>query len=831
MDSSIRNQPTADGTSINLEILASEKGLETAAECVSSTNETVRVNVFPAHLRETSLDIWLHSSTKEINDPISNGIVSSGGTMASLADGQISPFVDIELKKANVDDLLTELHKSRELVEERSLASERPSSPSSSKSFEVLAWLANQEQSSNEHQLRRLDSLDIEMDGHSTGRIMNKSNIQESCFHSSGSFPASEISQLNNAVQFDSENTVRCAQGQEFEMVNGCNSTCNENLRKESTSTSCLNQTLLKNILDAMETKLEAFRRTIKAELGGPDHPDSLPKWFLEYLEAEKLKENFESHAEQQATKIRLQNALTELETTRAEMVKVQKESVRNTAMDWTAITSLRNDLNRVQNELALKNSKHAEEISSFKKKNAATTHALEQSQTEASSLKSSLESSLAKNDSAVVQLAKAEGRLEVALDRENSLKLELKEHQLSALVKEKDDSYKHAEEISLLEETNAATILALEQTQTEASQLKSSLENSLLKNESDLMQLAKAESQLEEALGRENILKIELKKLQNELCAVTDEKDKKNEYLFCANSTCFGFRDFMPWSDIFNPENGYIKDDCVIPEHDIVVNKRAQFDKYVVRTCVESLNVYSLDIETQVIWNRKMDTFTSFWQFVIGTLIVCNLTVVSCEFSPKDVVYAVNCGGDYFKDRHGINYQSDKSSSGIASDFGKQFLVFGRVSQSDSVLYQTEKWNHDTFGYDLPLDGDGDYVLVLKFSEVYFNSPGAKVFGVLLNDRHTVISDLDIYEKVGKAVAHEEYVPFSVQNGKMNFNGESSTVYDSFRLDLLKGQSENPKINAFYLYKGDIKGLFGSRNPSWCPGTSPFRLLTIKGK
>ncbi|XP_065575493.1 malectin-like isoform X2 [Artemia franciscana] len=192
----------------------------------------------------------------------------------------------------------------------------------------------------------------------------------------------------------------------------------------------------------------------------------------------------------------------------------------------------------------------------------------------------------------------------------------------------------------------------------------------------------------------------------------------------------------------------------------------------------------------------KQMDTFTSFWPFVNGTLIVCNLTLDCEEFSPKDVVYAVNCGGDYFKDSHGINYQSDKSSSGIASDFGKQFLVFGRVSQSDSVLYQTEKYDHNTFGYDVPLDGDGDYVLVLKFSEVYWNSPGAKVFGVLLNNRHRVISDLDIYEKVGKAVAHDEYIPFSVQNGKMNFNGESSTVYDSFRLDFLKDTFGSFHIN-----------------------------------
>ncbi|KAK2703038.1 hypothetical protein QYM36_018433, partial [Artemia franciscana] len=170
MDSSIRNQPTADGTSINVEILAIEKDLETTAECVWSTNEAVRVDVFPPHLRETSFDISLHSSTKEITDSISNTIVSSGGTMATSADGQISSFVDMDLKQVDFD----ENHKSKQLFEEMPLALERPSSSSSSSSFEVLTWIVNQEQSSNKHQPKRLDSLDIEMDGYSAGRIMKK---------------------------------------------------------------------------------------------------------------------------------------------------------------------------------------------------------------------------------------------------------------------------------------------------------------------------------------------------------------------------------------------------------------------------------------------------------------------------------------------------------------------------------------------------------------------------------------------------------------------------------------------------------------------------------
>ena len=46
-------------------------------------------------------------------------------------------------------------------------------------------------------------------------------------------------------------------------------------------------------------------------------------------------------------------------------------------------------------------------------------------------------------------------------------------------------------------------------------------------------------------------------------------------------------------------------------------------------------------------------------------------------------------------------------------------------------------------------VDGDGDYLLVLKMSEVYFNAPNMKVFDVVLNGDLTVSSDLDIFEKV----------------------------------------------------------------------------------
>ena len=55
--------------------------------------------------------------------------------------------------------------------------------------------------------------------------------------------------------------------------------------------------------------------------------------------------------------------------------------------------------------------------------------------------------------------------------------------------------------------------------------------------------------------------------------------------------------------------------------------------------------------------------------------------------------------------------------------------MIIGRVAQQDQTLYQTERYHTATFGYDVPVPGDGWYTLVLKFSEVYFSQPSMKVY------------------------------------------------------------------------------------------------------
>lgn len=53
------------------------------------------------------------------------------------------------------------------------------------------------------------------------------------------------------------------------------------------------------------------------------------------------------------------------------------------------------------------------------------------------------------------------------------------------------------------------------------------------------------------------------------------------------------------------------------------------------------------------------------------------------------------------------------------------------RSNPEDQILYQTERYNEDTFGYEVPIKEEGDYVLVLKFAEVYFAQSQQKVGSV----------------------------------------------------------------------------------------------------
>ena len=114
-------------------------------------------------------------------------------------------------------------------------------------------------------------------------------------------------------------------------------------------------------------------------------------------------------------------------------------------------------------------------------------------------------------------------------------------------------------------------------------------------------------------------------------------------------------------------------------------------------------------------------------------------------------------------------------------------------------------RYNYDTFGYDIPLKEPGSYVLVLKFSEVYFRAKDQKVFDIAINNEY-VVENLDIFDKAGFEHGYDEYIEITAYNDFLMVN-EYKIPFNNqyFRLDFLKGTHDNPKINAFYLMRGTI--------------------------
>ncbi len=83
--------------------------------------------------------------------------------------------------------------------------------------------------------------------------------------------------------------------------------------------------------------------------------------------------------------------------------------------------------------------------------------------------------------------------------------------------------------------------------------------------------------------------------------------------------------------------------------------------------------------------------------------------------------------------------------------------------------VYQTERYGaNEGFKYLLPLNKDGLYALVLKFSEVYFTEPGQKIFDIKLGNE-AIVQDLDIFAKVeSRGMPYDEFIEFMVQGQKV---------------------------------------------------------------
>ena len=150
---------------------------------------------------------------------------------------------------------------------------------------------------------------------------------------------------------------------------------------------------------------------------------------------------------------------------------------------------------------------------------------------------------------------------------------------------------------------------------------------------------------------------------------------------------------------------------------------------------------------------------------------------VVTGSQSSTSTSFATNGGGgQYTSASSGIVYQADADFLGGT----KASTTAAVTGTSDPTLYQTERYGN--FSYNIPL-ANGNYNVTLKFAEIYWNGAGQRIFNVSTQGTQ-VISNLDIYSKVGKNSAYDVTIPVSVTNGVLNI--KFTTVVDNAKVSAI---------------------------------------------
>ena len=89
--------------------------------------------------------------------------------------------------------------------------------------------------------------------------------------------------------------------------------------------------------------------------------------------------------------------------------------------------------------------------------------------------------------------------------------------------------------------------------------------------------------------------------------------------------------------------------------------------------------------------------------------------------------------------------------------------------SQKDDQMYYSERNGPSNFGYFFPKLADGRYVFILNFVESHHDWSGQRIFNVNIGFS-PVITDIDIYSKVGKYRLYKVFIEFSLNKGIVYF-------------------------------------------------------------
>jgi chitodextrinase len=137
------------------------------------------------------------------------------------------------------------------------------------------------------------------------------------------------------------------------------------------------------------------------------------------------------------------------------------------------------------------------------------------------------------------------------------------------------------------------------------------------------------------------------------------------------------------------------------------------------------------------------------------------SVSATTPALAPGGTLTAIHVGGAEVTATDGTVYIADQYGSG-----GQTYLVTTAIANTaDDAIYQTQRYGN--FSYTIPAP-TGTYTVTLKFSEIYWDAAGLRVFNVQAEGQ-PIITNLDVFQQVGAYAAYDVSVPVMVSDGNLN--------------------------------------------------------------
>lgn len=158
-----------------------------------------------------------------------------------------------------------------------------------------------------------------------------------------------------------------------------------------------------------------------------------------------------------------------------------------------------------------------------------------------------------------------------------------------------------------------------------------------------------------------------------------------------------------------------------------------------------------------------------------------------------------INAGGDQYTDTEGNTWSADLGYWGNSLSYIVLTQIAGTTTQP---LYQSERFGADAaleYSFAVP---DGNYLITLKFAELYFTQPDLRVFDIAINGV-TVEAALDLVVQAGGPfIAMDRHYSVAVSDGQIVLQFVPVV--------------QNPKVNAIQIVAVEDPTPPPTAAPSW---------------